>query len=469
MAQISNKDTNTNIKRINYIPINVFLLANQSCFLTNENTPLCNLIVLNKPLIYYTLEFFERQYISDIYILTTPEFSFSISDVLKRYKGEIKPHVVSVNKHSFEGLNIFEVVNKKLNKSNFIILKPNTLFDFNLYSLIDFHLINNNLITLCLNDKKSNKDQSIKLEYCPSNYNILANYNNSNNNIHQIFGTKKDIDMIKDINYNLCLKKLVYACNINNNNNKKNNNLSIDKIIMHKHLNINLECNYDDVELYIFNKSIFSLLEINKIKNFSDIKYQLLSFLINKSNHRIIINKMKQYKLKNDSNSLNNNVKSFHESESCSDKTNNNVIDVNKENEHSDYCLKIFGCIVDNCYTIDSSYSYLNILNEVNNSNIENISKFYFKTENNYNDIFQKHKETIYNNLLNKKDYYTNLDNIFKNISLSNIISSDFNNDNKECSNIYIDSSSIGLNCNCFDNSKIQDSIIFNNCQIGKK
>ena len=133
------------------IPINVFIQAHQSHLSTSDDYPFCLTNVINKPILFYQLEFFERNLFKEVTIITPSKFSFQINTALQKYIGNIKTHVVTTkDESSFEDLNIFEVIHKKVTRSNFILLKGDTLLDFDIGNLVNFHLLNENFVSIPL-------------------------------------------------------------------------------------------------------------------------------------------------------------------------------------------------------------------------------------------------------------------------------------------------------------------------------
>ena len=109
------------------------------------------LSVMNKPILFYQLEFLERQNIKKVYLIKSAD-DIEITNSLQAYKGNIEIDYIDVQK---EGLEIFNLIKNKLTKNNFILIEGDSIFSFDLGQCIDYHIDNKNLITLTLQKKET--------------------------------------------------------------------------------------------------------------------------------------------------------------------------------------------------------------------------------------------------------------------------------------------------------------------------
>lgn len=430
-------------------PFNIFIQIDESDITLKDNTPLCMMNILNKPILFYQLEFFERYFFREVFLITPQKFSFLIYTLISKYKGSLKPQVIVAKEDTFEELNILELICKKVTKSNFIILKSDILPDFQLSNLIDFHLCNANLLTFPL--VKSDHPNKSKLSF----------YGKDNSNVscskQQVFGLQKEnyysyIDD-NDNSMNAILnnmRRVVYSNSISPNSDL--DSFCISKDLLSKLNRFKLEYTYKDAEFYIFHKSIFKIYnKIGKIISNDEmisLRYQFIPLLINKSYSKKI-KKLLKDELINDKDDKINQFKE------------NNQI--NKENLFS---FNIYSCLIDNnCYKIDCFSRIINIINEIQLP-IPQIQQVFFPTINNNENFLNQYKSEIYNNILNKKNPLQDLPEVLKMISLDSVIGKNILFNGYKCK---ITKSIIGENMVINDGSKIQLSIILDNCEIGNE
>lgn len=403
----------------NSLPFNVFIQANEPNFATNDFLPACLTPILNKPILYYILEFLERSGFKEATILTMSEYVFSINSELQRFNGGIKCNTVSGKSESFEDLNIFELIQKRLTRSNFILIKANCLYDFDLSSLLDHHLLNNNFLSLVLNKEI--------IEATDKNLNLTA----FRKEALQFKGKRALVYGFDQERIHKDDRKILFSSLIS-----EDNSFKLSNSMLKEHKDIDLECSYQDTELYIFNKSVFTLLKLNKIKEFTNIKTQLIPFLINKSSHRLIKKSL----------------------------LNDDYLNGFKNREFNG--LEIYGRILDNCYQIDSITKIISTLSETQKASISSIPVYFFPTVNNLDNIFTEFREVIYNNLFKEKNPANNLPAYVKCISLDAIVAKGFKNIDSKCK---ITKSIVGSGLSIRDGSKLQMSVVFNNVSIGKE
>ena len=274
----------------------------------------------------------------------------------------------------------------------------------------------------------------------------------------------------------------LYGIDFENNNRivffKKNNvddnrNITIKKKILKRCPKIDFFTKYFDVGFYIFNNSIFDVLEIQKVKekelelNIESIKEEFIPLLIENTF-------FKDFNL------------------NLIEKHNNQLLQANR--------IKISAKLIDNNDNINSEYiykiydypSYISTIGEIQKP-IDNIRKIYLQTKNNTKNYFANFEQKILDNLDNNKKYNNEipeLELISDNCYLADKINSISNSAKIEktvsSQNLKVDENSfiegcligldseIGKNCtlkNCIigdnviiaDNSKISDCVIGDN------
>ena len=396
------------------IPLNVFIQIDKSDLSTNEDTPFCLMNILNKPILFYLLEFFERNNFKEVNLVTLPKFSFQINTVIQSYIGNIKPIVLTTkDETTFEDLNIFDFIHKKVTKHNFILMKSNCLLDFDLSRLLDYHFLNNNFLSMCLSKTDFvSQDSRPKLSLYGKEAQLFPNV------IHEVFGLENT--------ENKNIKKLVYASTISDNPDLDSFCLTTE--LLDKHNDFDLDYTYHDIEFYVFNKKIFKLLELSRVKGLNDVKTQLIPLLINKSSHNYFKKALKE--------------------------------DDQLENDNS---LRIYANLFESeCYKLDTPLKIIGVLYETQ-KNIKDIQKVFFPTENNQENILNEYRNIIYSNIANNKNPLHDLPNEIKMISMDSLVSKPINFAGNRCK---ITKSIIGSGIKINDGSKVQLSIILNNCSI---
>ena len=190
--------------------------------------------------------------------------------------------------------------------------------------------------------------------------------------------------------------------------------------------NFDLDYSYQDVEFYIFNKEIFKLIDLPQVRLLNDIKTQLVPLLINKSNHDIF----------------------------------------RKVLQKEDFPLRIYSCLLEsNCYKIDCFTKLIGVIYEIQKG-FKDIQQVFFVTENNQENFLNEFRNNIYFNMQNGKNPLNELPNELKIVSMDSYVAKpiEFNGIKSK-----ITKSIIGKNMKINDGSKIQLSLIMDNCLIGKE
>jgi hypothetical protein len=188
-------------------------------------------------------------------------------------------------------LEIFQLIKSRLNVSNyfnfnksnsiqyknFILLTADSILDFNFNQFIDRHILEDSLVSLILL-KDEQKFINQKLKYLNTEQEIT------------IFGLKTKY---KEEKY----RQIVFHAR------KFDDNSDEEKIFLSKKLlnscsNIDIIYNYEDIHLYIFNRSIYALLEDEKISKLNSIKVDLIPYLINYHNNLKLRNLIAKHKKK---------------------------------------------------------------------------------------------------------------------------------------------------------------------------
>jgi len=142
------------------------------------------------------------------------------------------------------------------------LLTADSILDFNFNEFIDRHVLEDSLVSLLLlKDEQKFTNQRLK-------------YLNSEQEI-SIFGLKNSK---RGENYNY--RQIVFHAR------KFDDNSDEEKIILPKKVlnicpDLDIIYNYEDIHLYIFNRSIYGLLEDEKISKLNSIKVDFIPYLIN--------------------------------------------------------------------------------------------------------------------------------------------------------------------------------------------
>ena len=191
-------------KDIDISMVDIFILIiqdnkyfNEICKRTNKSF----LPVINKPILFYQLEFLERQKINKVKILIK-EDDIETKRALDTYQGPIKYDFITITK---DKLGLFDVIKEKLDYKNFILIEGDSLLSFNLWELIDNHIDNNNIVSLVL-QQKENKLNSLKTlrEKTVDIYGIDFEHNN-----RVVYYRKQNLDDHRNINIK---KQLLNHC-----------------------------------------------------------------------------------------------------------------------------------------------------------------------------------------------------------------------------------------------------------------
>ena len=266
-----------------------------------------------------------------------------------------------------KGVDLLFKIKNRINRKNFLLLDADSILNLNLDDIIDYHIDNNNLITMILNEK----NKEIKCTFVGNEY--VDVYGVDNNNDRVLFNEKIKVK-IENIN--------------------DKNNIKIKKHILKHSKSFRILFGYEDIGFYLMNKSVYNILENesftkekqNKIDNGESIykiKDNLLPFLMEnafskKMNELLNINSHTQ-KLKSDLNSVVNiyplriNIKSI------------TILCNTQENF---------------VYKFSDFASYYSVIEEIQKP-YELIKPIFFQTENNTKNLFFNFKDKIEENLEN--------------------------------------------------------------------
>lgn len=350
-------------KNIDISNVDVFILINN---VTDDLKEICPgssksfLKVLNKRLLFYQLEFFERQGIKKVNLILSGDIILVTDLYLKEYKG------VQINKIPFDSdkdiYYLFSKIKEHSTKNNFIIVDGDSLFSFDLFEFIDNHIDNRNLISMIL-QKKNLKE--LKLSFLKREKIDIFGIGSEDNRVLFYAQKEKESD-----------------------NNEK---LRVPKNILQHCPNIKLLFNYIDGGFYIINKSIFDIIDNEYFKkdreNMKTFNNELFPYLIKKSFSKnlnmILINKLAGLKDKDKFSLLAKRIT-----------IKAKIIDnIRNDNLSNDYYCKI----------IDYP-TYLSTIEEIQTP-YEKILPMFFQTENNDKNYFMNFIKKIGDNLNNGKAF----------------------------------------------------------------
>jgi NDP-sugar pyrophosphorylase family protein len=451
---------NSKTKNIDISIVDVFILIIDD---TTSMKDICNkkkksfLPVMNKPILFYQLEFLERQNIKEVHLLFNKEDLQKeiVSNLASKYKGSIKLDLIETSMEVFE---IFNTIKSNITKNNFLLIEGDSIISFNLGDFIDNHIDNKNLVTLILQKKES---ELTKMKFLRED--TLDNFGidfDDNNRVVYYYKKKSG-----DTEY-----------------------LSINKKRFNNCTNFNLLMNYMDLGFYIFNYSIFDVLDFIKSKiekEKSEKRKNLLKSIVDTIKDDFI-----PYLIK----------KSFWKDLNMAliEKYNNELLKVdririgsklidNEKNIRNDYCYKIY-----------DYPSYLTIIEEIQKS-YDDIRPIFFQTKNNEKNYFMNFADKIRDNLENNKRYNDGIpeiefitsdsyiadkiENIDKSVKINKTVADKklkVLEGTKMNSCVIGENASIGKNCrltNCIigesavigDNCAISDCVIADNYNISEK
>lgn len=332
--------------------------------------------VINKRILFYQLEFFERQGIKKVNLLINSDVRVASDLYLKEYKGiEINQIPFDANKDIYY---LFGKIKEHLTKKNFILVEGDSIFSFDFWEFVDNHIDNKNLISLIL--QKKNLTQT-KLPFLKKkNLDIFAISSEDN---RVLFHAQKE------------------------NDSENNDNLFLPKNILSHCTNMKLLFNYINSGFYIINKSIFDLIESDVFKNdnakeekkeTTSIENKLIFYLVKKSFSKklnmILINKMNNLKEKEKDNKNEKLLSLLAKRIIIKAK----IIENNRENLNSDFYLKV----------IDYP-TYFSTIDEIQTS-YEKILPIFFQTENNNKNYFMNFADEIAENMNNNKMFNDNIE-----------------------------------------------------------
>lgn len=420
---ISSKNIDISIFDVFIILLDDLNLMSDLCTLTKKSF----LPVMNKPILFYQLEFLERQNIKEVHLLQNNDGLEKSKSFISSYIGKIKINFIEIKSESLGTLDIFNAIKNKLTKKNFILIEGDSILSFNFDDFIDYHIDNKNILSLIL-QKKENQLEKMKTfrEDITEAFGIDADENN-----RVVFYNKKK---------------------------KDEGELVLNKRIFKRFSSFNLLLNYIDLGFYIFNDAIFDIIESIKIKMESEKEEKKSSLKT--------INNLKEgfipYLIKKTFSKDLNMV--------LIDKYHNTILKADR--------VKIGSKIINNdkeyCYKIYDYPSYLNIIEEIHKP-YGDIKLIFFQTKNNLKNYFYNFEEKIRDNLENNKkfsdgipekekfsadSYIANgIEKIEKNVVISKTVGD---------KNLNIQEGSKVIGCILGQNSKIGKNSKLTNCILGK-
>lgn len=386
--------------------------------------------IMNKPILFYQLEFLERQNIKEVHLLVNKDNFVLTNTLTSGYFGPIKIDLIEIND---QGLDIFTKIKSKLTKNNFILIEGDSILSFNLSEFLDFHIDNKNLVSLILQKKDLN----------------FTKFAFSKDETLNAFGVDEDNN-----------NKIVFY---NKRKPDSNDALKINKEILKRCECFKLLLNYMDVGFYIFNDSVFHIIDAINDKDTKDkneqkikikvdiesIKEDFIPFLVKNTFYKklnmVLINNYDGGLLK--ANRIRINAKIIN----------------NDKNVESEYCYKIY-----------DYPSYFATIEEIQKP-YDDIRPIFFQTKNNEKNYFFNFAEKIQENIENKKRYNDGIPEL-ANISENSYIASKGEKIEKGVKinktvaqpNMEIKEGSQVISCLIGTNSVIGKNCKLTNCIIGK-
>ena len=412
-------------KTIDISMVDVFIL------IIDDNNPvkeICStknksfLPVINKPILFYQLEFLERKKFKNIHLLVNHDDLEKTKELISQFKSSLNIDVLEI---ANELPDTFNIIKNNLTKNNFILVEADSILSFNLGDFIDYHIDNNNLLSIIL-QKKDFESNKMKFSQDDVVDTFGIDYNDNNRVVY--YNKKKSADA----------------------------DLVINKRIFKRFSNFNLIMNYIDVGFYIFNNSIFEIIDNFKLtfekqkkeEKKINLRDYFIPYLIKKTFSKdlnmILIEKYNNQLLR--ANRVKIGAKLIN----------------NEKNIKSEYCYKI------NDYS-----SYFGVSEEIHKS-YDEIRPIFFQTKNNIKNYFYNFEDTIRDNLENNKKFNDGIPEL-ENISENSYIADGVDKIepkviiNKTISdkNLKIEEGSKILSCIIGLNSKIGKNCIIKNCIIG--
>ena len=412
-------------KTIDISIVDVFIL------IIDDNNPvkeICStknksfLPVINKPILFYQLEFLERKKFKNIHLLVNHDDLEKTKELISQFKSSLNIDVLEI---ANELPDTFNIIKNNLTKNNFILVEADSILSFNLGDFIDYHIDNNNLLSIIL-QKKDFESNKMKFSQDDVVDTFGIDYNDNNRVVY--YNKKKSADA----------------------------DLVINKRIFKRFSNFNLIMNYIDVGFYIFNNSIFEIIDNFKLtfekqkkeEKKINLRDYFIPYLIKKTFSKdlnmILIEKYNNQLLR--ANRVKIGAKLIN----------------NEKNIKSEYCYKI------NDYS-----SYFGVSEEIHKS-YDEIRPIFFQTKNNIKNYFYNFEDTIRDNLENNKKFNDGIPEL-ENISENSYIADGVDKIepkviiNKTISdkNLKIEEGSKILSCIIGLNSKIGKNCIIKNCIIG--
>ena len=412
-------------KTIDISIVDVFIL------IIDDNNPvkeICStknksfLPVINKPILFYQLEFLERKKFKNIHLLVNHDDLEKTKELISQFKSSLNIDVLEI---ANELPDTFNIIKNNLTKNNFILVEADSILSFNLGDFIDYHIDNNNLLSIILQKKDF---ESNKMKFSQDDVVDTFGIDYNDNNRVVFYNKKKSADA----------------------------DLVINKRIFKRFSNFNLIMNYIDLGFYIFNNSIFEIIDNFKLtfekqkkeEKKINLRDYFIPYLIKKTFSKdlnmILIEKYNNQLLR--ANRVKIGAKLIN----------------NEKNIKSEYCYKI------NDYS-----SYFGVSEEIHKS-YDEIRPIFFQTKNNIKNYFYNFEDTIRDNLENNKKFNDGIPEL-ENISENSYIADGVDKIepkviiNKTISdkNLKIEEGSKILSCIIGLNSKIGKNCIIKNCIIG--
>ncbi len=166
-------------------------------------------------------------------------------------------------------LDLFNVLKPRITCKNFLLISGDSILDFNLTDFFDSHVLQNSLLSFTLS-KEDQKFVNQRLSHLNSEIDI---------NIYGLQNLPDSKDHYKCIVH----KSKIYE-DVNKNNmrdKEKGEKFRFTKKFLKKCTHFDILYNYDDANVYLFDKKIYNILDDSKVKEVNPMITDFVTYLIN--------------------------------------------------------------------------------------------------------------------------------------------------------------------------------------------
>ncbi len=148
-----------------------------------------------------------------------------------------------------------------------MIISGDSILDFNIPEFFDSHILNNSLLSMILN-RDDQKFINQRLAHLNDELEI------------SVYGLQS-IPTFKDNIKQIVLKSKIFEDSNKNKIKEKGDKIKIPKRLLNHSRNFDLIYNHDDINVHLFSKEIFSIIEDSKVKESCPMISDLINYLIN--------------------------------------------------------------------------------------------------------------------------------------------------------------------------------------------